>query len=137
MNLTWKRTLRTASSERFLALRDGKDLAAVDLHYLANGTVAGTVIILKGSGLKDADIEPLLSSLDDEFLPDVDLEHGNLTYTVVLGEVLGNWEAETKEILCPLSIIRSHSTLSKLCSHGLSRLRLLSQNHGARSFVTR
>ena len=22
------------------------------------------------------------------------LEHGNLTYTVVLGEVLGNWEAE-------------------------------------------
>jgi hypothetical protein len=48
MNLTWKRTLRTASSERFLAQRDGKDLAAVDLHYLANGTVAGTVIILKG-----------------------------------------------------------------------------------------
>lgn len=22
------------------------------------------------------------------------LEHGNLTYTVVLGEVLGNWKAE-------------------------------------------
>ena len=94
MNLTWKRTLRTPSSERFLALRDGKDLAAVDLHYLANGTVAGTVIILKGSGLDESNIEQLLSSLDDEFLPDVDLEHGNLTYTVVLGEVLGNWEAE-------------------------------------------
>ena len=30
MNLTWKRTLRTPSSDRFLALRDGKDLAAVD-----------------------------------------------------------------------------------------------------------
>ena len=44
MNLTWKRTLRTASSERFLAQRDGKDVAAVDLHYLASGTVAGTVI---------------------------------------------------------------------------------------------
>ena len=96
MNLTWKRTLRTPSSERFIALRDGKDLAAVDLHYLTNGTIAGTVIILKGSGLKDADIEPLLSSLDDEFLPDVDLERGNLTYTVVLGEVLGNWEAQEK-----------------------------------------
>jgi hypothetical protein len=41
-----------------------------------------------------ANIQPLLSGLDDEFLPDVDLEHGNLTYTVVLGEVLGNWEAE-------------------------------------------
>jgi hypothetical protein len=86
MNLTWKRTLRTASSERFLAQRGGDDVAAVDLHYLANGTIAGTVIILKGS------------ALDDEFLPDVDLEHGNLTYTVVLGEVLGNWEAETKQV---------------------------------------
>ena len=29
MNLSWKRTLRTASSERFLALREGKDVAAV------------------------------------------------------------------------------------------------------------
>jgi hypothetical protein len=96
MNLSWKRTLRTASSERFLAQRGGDDVAAVDLHYLANGTIAGTVIILKGSGLDESNIQPLLSSLDDEFLPDVDLEHGNLTYTVVLGEVLGNWEAEEK-----------------------------------------
>jgi hypothetical protein len=61
MNLTWKRTLRTPSSERFLAQRGGNDVAAVDLHYLTNGTIAG-----------------------------------NLTYTVVLGEVLGNWEAEEK-----------------------------------------
>ena len=28
--------------------------------------------------------------------PDVDLEHGNLSYTVVLGEVLGNWEGASK-----------------------------------------
>jgi hypothetical protein len=27
------------------------------------------------------------------FLPDVDLDHGNLNYTVVIGEVLGNFEA--------------------------------------------
>jgi hypothetical protein len=38
MNLSWKRTLRTASSERFLAQREGRDVAAVDLHCLANGT---------------------------------------------------------------------------------------------------
>jgi hypothetical protein len=31
-----------------------------------------------------------------DFLPDVDLDHGNLNYTVVLGEVLGNFEAEKK-----------------------------------------
>jgi hypothetical protein len=35
---------------------------------------------------------PSLTSL----LPDVDLDHGNLTYTVVLGEVLGNFEAQKK-----------------------------------------
>lgn len=96
MTLTWKRTLRTPSSERFLALRNGADVAAVDLHYLTNGTVAGTVIILKGSGLDESNIQDLLSSLDDEFLPDVDLSTGNLTYTVVLGEVLGNWEAQAE-----------------------------------------
>jgi hypothetical protein len=96
MTLSWKRTLRTPSSERFLALRGGNDVAAVDLHYLANGTVAGTVIILKGSGLDESNIQELLSSLDEEFLPDVDLAEGNLSYTVVLGEVLGNWEASNK-----------------------------------------
>jgi len=29
-------------------------------------------------------------------LPDVDLDHGNLNYTVVIGEVLGNFEAQKK-----------------------------------------
>ena len=50
--LSWKRTLRTASSERFLAQREGKDVAAVDLHYLASGTVAGTMILLKDGGME-------------------------------------------------------------------------------------
>jgi hypothetical protein len=94
--LTWKRTLRTASSERFLAQRGGKDVAAVDLHYLANGIVAGTVILLKDAGWKESDVPALLGSLDEDFLPDVDLDHGNLNYTVVVGEVLGNYEAEKK-----------------------------------------
>ena len=62
--MIWKRTLRTSSSERFLATRDGKDVAAVDLHYLANGTVSGTVVLLKEAGWKEADIPQLLQSLD-------------------------------------------------------------------------
>lgn len=94
MTLAWKRTLRTGSSERFLAQRDGKDVAAVDLHYLPNGTVAGTVILLKDAGWREEEIPALLASLDDDFLPDVDLERGTLNYTVVVGEVMGNWEAE-------------------------------------------
>ena len=91
--IIWKRTLRTTSSERFLALRDGQEVAAVDLHYLANGTVSGTVILLKHAGWKEEDIPKLLQSLDEDFLPDVDLAAGTLTYTVVIGEVVGNFEA--------------------------------------------
>jgi hypothetical protein len=94
MKLTWKRILRTPSSERFADLRDGKDLAPVDFYHLANDTAAGSVIFLKDSSLNESSIELLLSSLDDEFLPDIDLAHGNLSYTFVRGEVLGNWEAE-------------------------------------------
>ncbi len=93
MNNIWKRTLRTQSSERFLAQRNGQDVAAVDLHYLSNGHVSGTVILLKQSGWKEEDVPALLQSLDEHFLPDVDLAHGTLTYTVVLGEVLANFEA--------------------------------------------
>jgi hypothetical protein len=52
--LTWKRTLRTTSSERFLAQREGRDAAALDLHYLANGTVDGTVILLKDAGWNES-----------------------------------------------------------------------------------
>jgi hypothetical protein len=96
MNITWKRTLRTTSSERFLAQREGRDSAAVDLQYLANGTIAGTVILLKDAGWNESDVPALLSSLDEDFLPDVDLDHGNLNYTVVIGELLGNYEAEKK-----------------------------------------
>lgn len=92
--LTWKRTLRTAASERLLAQREGADVAAVDLHYLPNGTVAGTVIVLEDSGLAEADVPALLEQLDEEFLPDVDLDRGNLNFTVVIGRVLGNYEAE-------------------------------------------
>jgi hypothetical protein len=91
--IQWKRVLRSPSSERFLAHRDNKDAAAVDLHYLQDGTVSGTVIILEGSGLDESNIPELLHSLDDEFLPGVDLGSGLLTFTIVVGRVLGNYEA--------------------------------------------
>jgi hypothetical protein len=102
--IKWKRTLRTASSERFLAVNEaapgsaatGSEVAAVDLHYLADGTVAGTVILLEGVGedWSEERIPDLLASFDEDFLPDVDLAKGNLTYTVVRGRVVGSYEAE-------------------------------------------
>lgn len=91
--IAWKRTLRTGSSERFLAMKDGREVAAVDLHYLPRGAVAGTVVILEGAGLDESHVQELLRSLDEDFLPDVDLASGSLTYTVVIGRVLGNFEA--------------------------------------------
>ena len=99
--IKWKRTLRTASSERFLAVNEvgsggGREVAAVDLHYLTDGTVAGTVTLLEGVGedWSEERIPDLLASFDEDFLPDVDLAKGNLTYTVIRGHVVGSYQAE-------------------------------------------
>lgn len=97
MKVDWKRTLRTSSSERFLATRDGTDVAAVDLHFLVNGTVSRTVILLKEAAWKEEEITRLLQSLDEEFLPDVDLAAGTLSYTVLIGEMQGSWQASVHE----------------------------------------
>jgi len=91
--MNWKRTLRTASSERFLGVSDGADAVAIDLHYLPDGTVAGTVTLLASANIADEAVPALLSAFDDDFLPGVDLGSGNLTFTVIRGEVLGNFEA--------------------------------------------
>ncbi len=92
--LVWKRTLRTPSSERFVGMRAGRDAAAVDLHYLADGTVAGTLILLAEAGWQETEIPDLLAQLDEDLLPGVDLGSGNLQFTVVRGELVGNWEAD-------------------------------------------
>ena len=94
--LRWTRTLRTPHSERLLALREEREVAAVDLHYLPDGTVAGTVILLKEAGLGADQVPALLAELDREWLPGVDLGSGNLNFTVVLGEVLGNYEPSSE-----------------------------------------
>ena len=94
--LRWTRTLRTPHSERLLAVRDGREAVAVDFHYLADGTVAGTVILIKGAGLGAEQVPALLAELDQEWLPGVDLGSGNLNFTVVIGEVVGNYEPDTK-----------------------------------------
>jgi hypothetical protein len=91
--ITWKRLVRTLSSERFIAIRNGQDVAAVDLHYLGSGQVTGTVVLFSSAGWTQNDVEVVLRSLDDAMLPDVDLDHGSLSYTVVHGEVWGQFEA--------------------------------------------
>lgn len=94
----WKRVLRSSSSERFLAMRNGHDAAAVDLHYLADGTVAGTVILLVDGGLTEHNAPALLESLDHDFLPGVDQGSGSLMFTVVMGRLVGNFEDSMKPV---------------------------------------
>ena len=96
MKIQWKRTVRTNTSERFLGLDNGVEVAAADIHYLSNGQVAGTMILLEHAApngeWNNAAILDVLRSLDDGYLPDVDVDAGNLNYTVVVAKVLGNYQ---------------------------------------------
>lgn len=88
----WKRTLRTASSERFVAVRDQREVAMADIHFAKRGIVSGTVVLFEQAGWREEEVPDLLSSLDEQLLPDVDLADGNLTYMVVQGRILGSFE---------------------------------------------
>lgn len=94
MEITFARLLRTASSERSLLRRGGADFAALDLHYLPDGTVQATLVIFEGSGVEEADVPNLLTHIDEVLLPEVRLDDENLTFTVVFGRVLGAYRAE-------------------------------------------
>lgn len=101
--IRWKRVLRTAASERYIAVRDGHDVAQVDLHFLGGRAVSGTVVLFRDraagdGGWSEDQVPDLLASLDEDFLPDVDLAHGTLAYTVILGDVLGRFEAESASV---------------------------------------
>ena len=105
--IKWKRSIRTASSERFVAERDGREVAAVDLHFMLDGTVRGTVVLLTGSdseerdsiGWREEESPDLLASLDEEFLPNHDAASGDLTYTVVIGRLVGSFELEPPTVM--------------------------------------
>jgi hypothetical protein len=90
---TFKRTLRTERSERFLAYDQGTEVAAIDMHYI--GAIgSGTVILLETHEWNNESIEQLLTQFDDDQLPGVDIDHGNLTFTVVRGTIVGNYQPE-------------------------------------------
>ena len=94
MNLSWKRTLRTTSSVRFLAQREGRDVAAVDLS--ANFPAVGQSIRAPLPLSCPVECEALFhwGQLFRISAFPLCLDHGNLNYTVVIGEVLGNFEAQ-------------------------------------------
>ena len=96
MNLQFVRAIRTPHSERFL-LRDGsRDVAALDIHYLASGKVDGTLILFEDAGIGEDQVPPLLSQIDEMLLPDVSIAEQNLSFTVVSGRVFGAYLPDSR-----------------------------------------
>jgi hypothetical protein len=90
------RALRTPHSERFLLTEPGAEMecAVLDVHYLANGTVRGTVVVFEGAGVSESEVPALLQRIDEQLLPDVQLDDATLEFTVVSGRVLGAYSRE-------------------------------------------
>lgn len=92
--LRWKRSLRTASSERFIAYRDDREVASADLHYLDDATVLGTIVLFRDAEWSEEQIPDIVASLDEDLLPSVDAADGNVRFTVVIGDLIGESERE-------------------------------------------
>lgn len=98
MNIRFTRVVRTPSSERYLLHIDGEgDDAALELHYLQDGSVAGTLIVLDKQYAGKEVVAQIVEEIDKILLPSVSLEDGNLTFTVVKGSVVGSFTAERDE----------------------------------------
>jgi len=92
MALHYSRTVRTESSERFLLQSDsGHDAAALELHYLGDHRVVGTLIILDERVFPESKVPELLKEIDEKLLPDVSMEEGQLSFTVVSGHIVGTF----------------------------------------------
>lgn len=90
-SLSFIRTIRTATSERFLLAVNGvESAAALDLHYLPNHGVAATLCVLDGS-IGDDQITAMIEQIDEVLLPEVSRAEGNLHFTVVRGHVVGDF----------------------------------------------
>jgi hypothetical protein len=90
------RIVRTPHSERFVLSRpEGGDFAALELHYLPEGTVAGTLILFEEAKIPDDRVPEILKRIDEELLPEVSIEERSLSFTVVVGRVLGSFVPQT------------------------------------------
>ncbi len=82
------------TSERFILQASGKDIGNLDLHYLANGSVAATMVLLSDSGITDDSVPALLDFIDTTLLPEQRLDAYNLSFTVFRSEVIGTFASE-------------------------------------------
>ena len=95
VKIQFTRALRTSSSERYLLHIDGNgDDAALELHYLDDGTVAGTLIILDKQYAGKDQVATIVEQIDRLLLPSVTIDSGMLSFTVVKGSVIGTFSAQ-------------------------------------------
>ena len=97
MTYEFIRVLRTPHSERFVIRSGERDVAALDLHYLPAGRVDGTLIVFDNAGLDESHIPELLARADETLLPGVSVAEHNLSFTVVVGKVLGAFVPDGKK----------------------------------------
>ena len=88
------RILRTHESERYLLRVAGQEAGALDLHFLASGSVAGTIVLLEEGAISDDDVPTLLTQIDEQLLPDATFKEHNIFFTVVRGRVLGSFQPD-------------------------------------------
>ncbi|MHC2068011.1 hypothetical protein ACYFX5_11095 [Bremerella sp. T1] len=95
MKAKFIRIFRTSSSERFL-LHDltGEEMGMLDLHFLADGTVAGNLFLVASKVTDETGIRVLLEQIDEQLVPAASMEDANLSFTVTQGELVGTFSSE-------------------------------------------
>lgn len=98
MDFDATRIIRTPYSERFvLRRRGGDDFAALELHYLTDGSVAGTLVLFQEAGVAENEVPAILARIDQDLLPEVSIQSRNLSFTVVVGRVLGSFTPDADD----------------------------------------
>lgn len=82
----FEREVRTASSECYTILEDGKPVGRLDLHYVP-GMVHGTMVIAES--LTQDSIQELMSMVDEELTDSIGIEKDDLVVHVHQGRDLG------------------------------------------------
>jgi len=95
MNAKFIRIFRTTSSERYLLQDEAvEEMGMLDLHFLADGTVAGNLFLVASKVTDEAGIRALLEQVDEQLVPAASMEDANLSFTVTQGELVGTFSSE-------------------------------------------
>ena len=97
MGFSFVRTLRTQTSERFLLQSDtASDVAMLDAHYLVDGSVVGSLVIMDDTLVSPETVQLMLESIDERLFPAASLNDKTLSFSVFHGTPIGQFENENQ-----------------------------------------